>query len=50
MAYMHGILKGLIIKDVSLFTSGIDLRPAIVLDDVSTASFSEVQANGVWNL
>ena len=39
-------VKGLIIKDVSLTTSGIDLRPAIVLDDVSTASFSEVQANG----
>ncbi|MBK8882034.1 MAG: right-handed parallel beta-helix repeat-containing protein [Bacteroidales bacterium] len=39
-------IKGLTIKDVSLFTSGIELRPAIVLDDVSSAGISEVQANG----
>ncbi len=39
-------IKGLTIKDVSLSTSGIDFRPALVLDDVSIASLSEVQANG----
>lgn len=39
-------IKGLIIKDVSFFTDTIDLRPAVVMDDVSNANLSGVQANG----
>jgi hypothetical protein len=39
-------IKGLKMKDVSFASTGIDLRPAVVLDDVSVASLSAVQAIG----
>ena len=39
-------IKGLTMNDVSFSATGIDLRPAVVLDDVSIASLSAVQARG----